>query len=112
LIGGLAGYLYYFRTKNPLKPLHTALPDSLQKALGLSAGGSYSTITHMPGVKPSANTATLYASSSAPTTTSSPAMSKVAAGKSMPAFIKGNTEATQARISLLSSKKVNLYGGV
>jgi hypothetical protein len=112
LIGGLAGYLYHFRTKNPLKPLHAALPDSMQKALGFS-GGSYSTITHMPGVKLYAtSTSSTAAASSAATT---PAISKSAAAamtKTMPAFVKGNAEATQARISLLSAKKGAAYGGV
>ena len=112
LIGGLAGYLYHFRTKNPQKPLHAALPDSMQKALGFS-GGSYSTVTHMPGVKLYASSTTSAAAASASTPT--PALSKSAAAamtKTMPAFVKGNAEATQARISLLSAKKGAAYGGV
>ena len=84
----------------------------MQKALGFS-GGSYSTVTHMPGVKLYATSSSSTAAASSAATT--PAISKSAAAamtKTMPAFVKGNAEATQARISLLSAKKGAAYGGV
>ena len=124
-LGVLAGYLLYFRMKNPLKPLHAALPEALQQRLGFVA--SYSTVPHMPGTSPLRPAADSFGSASGSGSTSSSNAAVAAASaklvgapgaKNVPTFVKGNSEAAMARVSLLSAKPKGRgagaggYGGV